>query len=83
VAAFLAGTGITVLAVLTITGEVVWSDGAGEPIHNIFVRIGLGLFYGVWGLGTVGGAIFGFPEVPHSRRPRSRRAGGDIGIDFD
>lgn len=35
VVAFLFGTGMTVLAVVTMAGVVVWTDGAGEPIHNI------------------------------------------------
>jgi hypothetical protein len=57
----------------------------GSTHDEAFVRIVLGLVYGVWGLATVGGAIFGFPEVPDSRSPRTRRASGGIGIgaDFD
>lgn len=82
VAAFLAGTAITGLAVLTVAGVVVWSDGAGEPVHNIGIRILLGVIYGFWGLMTVGAAFFGFPDVAPNRRPRTRRGGGG-GIDFD
>jgi hypothetical protein len=81
VVVFLVGTGLTVLGVLTVAGVVVWSDGAGEPVQNIFVRILLGVFYGICGLLTVGGAIFGFPEVPSNRGPRTQRSSG--GIDFD
>jgi hypothetical protein len=41
---------MTVFAVPSMAGVVVWSDGAGESVHNIVVRIALGLIYGVWGL---------------------------------
>ena len=81
VAAFLFGTGMTVFAVLTVAGVVVWNDSSGEPIHNIFVRIVLGLIYGVWGLATISGAIFGFTEVSPSHTPGTQRA--SVGIDTD
>lgn len=82
VAVFLVGTGLTVLAVLTVAGVLVWQDGAGEPVHNIFVRIVLGLVYGLWGLATVGSAIFVFPEVPPNSSPSTRRTSGGIDIDM-
>lgn len=83
VAAFLFGTGVTAFAVLTMAGIVVWNDGAGEPVHNIFVRIVLGLVYGFWGLATIGGAIYGFAEVSDSHKPRTRRVSSGRGIDGD
>ena len=60
------GAGITTMAVLTVTGDFVWVDGAGEPTTNIVVRLLLGLVYGVWGLTMMASGIFGFPEGSHS-----------------
>jgi uncharacterized protein YjbI with pentapeptide repeats len=61
---FLFGAALTVGAVLTVTGDFLWEDSAGEPTTNIFVRILLGLVYGVWGLGLMGKAIWEFDEGP-------------------
>ncbi|WP_143138910.1 hypothetical protein [Lentzea waywayandensis] len=65
---------------LTVTGDLVAVNGAGEPLTNIFVRLLIGLIYGFAGLTAVGGAIFGFPESPHSG---GSSAGGDSGFDGD
>jgi len=78
VAGFLFGVGLTVFAVLTVTGDVVFMNGAGEPTTNIFTRILLGLVYGVLGLTSAGAAIAGFPEGPHSS---GGRAESDRGFD--
>lgn len=83
VAGFLLGAGLTVLAFLTLTGEITVKNGAGEPVTNIFARILVGLLYGALGLTTVGAAITGFPETPHSGSGRADRETGFDGDDGD
>ncbi|WET76339.1 hypothetical protein P3102_19605 [Amycolatopsis sp. QT-25] len=80
VAGALFGVALTSAALLIVTGEIAVENGAGEPITNIFVRILLGLVVGAVGLGTVCGAIEGFPEGPHSS---SEYAGNESGFDGD
>ncbi|MFC3897779.1 pentapeptide repeat-containing protein [Lentzea rhizosphaerae] len=80
VVAFLLGAGVTVMAALTVTGDVVWSNGAGDPITNIFFRVLTGLLYGAVGLSMLGAGILGFPEGSHSR---TRRRSGGGGFDGD
>jgi uncharacterized protein YjbI with pentapeptide repeats len=79
--AFLLGAGVTAMAALTVTGDVVWSNGAGEPITDIFFRLLTGLLYGAAGLVMLGAGILGFPEEAHSRT--RRRSGGGGGFDGD
>ncbi|GHH05277.1 hypothetical protein [Amycolatopsis oliviviridis] len=76
VAGFLFGVSLTVFAVLTMTGDIVFLNGAGEPTTNVFNRILLGLVYGVLGLTSAGAAIAGFPEAPHSSNGRTDRESG-------
>ncbi|RSN52582.1 hypothetical protein DMH01_41130 [Amycolatopsis sp. WAC 04182] len=86
VAGFLLGAGVTVLAVLAITGDLTVTNGAGEPTADI-TRILVGLLYCAIGLTTMGAAIAGFPEGPHSSSDRTDREsgfdgdGGDIDVD--
>ncbi len=79
VAGSLFGIGMTVLAVLTVKGDIDVLNGAGEPTTDI-TRILVGLVYTILGLTTVAGAIAGFPAGPHDSNERSDR---DIGFDDD
>ncbi|QXV57855.1 hypothetical protein CVV72_13255 [Amycolatopsis sp. TNS106] len=86
VAGFLFGAGLTVLAVLTMTGDIAFVNGAGEPTTGIFTRILLGLVYGVLGLASAGVAIAGFREGSHSSNGHADRdsdSDGDGDADFD
>ncbi|WP_181774167.1 hypothetical protein [Amycolatopsis pittospori] len=85
VAAFLFGAGMTVLALLTATGEIAVMNGSGEPTTDV-TRILVGLVHIVLGLTTMGAAIAGFPEGSHGGSgPTERESGfeddGDIDID--
>jgi uncharacterized protein YjbI with pentapeptide repeats len=81
VAAFLLGAGMTVMAALTVTGDFVWANGAGEPITNVFLRLLTGLLYGFWGLAMVGAGILGFPEESYSGSGSSSGGGGGFEVD--
>ena len=74
-AAFLFGAGMTVLAVLTATGEIAVMNDAGEPTTEI-TRILVGLVYIILGLTTLGAAIAGFPEGSHSGSGHTERDSG-------
>ncbi|MBB5858286.1 hypothetical protein ACFQ05_21950 [Amycolatopsis umgeniensis] len=75
VAGFLFGVGVTVFAVLIVTGEITFMNSAGEPTTDI-TRILLGLLFGALGLTMAGAAIAGFPQGPHSSSGRADRESG-------
>ncbi|KFU82129.1 hypothetical protein SAMN04489729_1645 [Amycolatopsis lurida] len=85
-AGFLLGACLTVLAVLAVAGDITVTNGAGEPTADI-TRILVGLLYCGLGLTTMGAAIAGFPEGPHSSSERDDRErgfdGDDVDFDFD
>ncbi|OXM58458.1 hypothetical protein CFP71_02630 [Amycolatopsis thailandensis] len=87
VAGSLFGVGLTILAVLTVTGDIAVVNGAGEPTSDV-TRVLVGLVYSVLGLTTVGASIAGFPEAPHDDGGRAGRESGfedngDGDADFD
>lgn len=82
-AGFLFGAGLTVLALLAVTGNITIVNGAGEPITNIFIHILFGLIYAALGLTTIGAAITGLPEAPQSNSGHTDRDRGFDGNDGD